>query len=138
MICYALKCAKGHDFEAWFRSSEDFDRQREGGHVTCAVCGGTKVEKAVMAPSLAAKAREEAPLSTPSGPAEQLLRELRSHVEKTSDYVGKDFAAEARRIHEGETEKRGIWGEATVKDAKDLKDDGIPVAPIPWMRRGDN
>ena len=138
MIRYALRCAKGHDFEAWFRSSGEFDRQRDAGHVTCAVCGGTEVEKAVMAPSVTARAREEAPLSTPSGPAEQLLREMRAHVEKNSDYVGRDFAAEARRIHEGEAEQRGIWGEATVKDAKDLKDDGIQVAPIPWMRRGDS
>lgn len=138
MICYSLKCTKGHEFEAWFRSSGDFDQQRDAGHVTCAVCGGTKVEKAVMAPSVGANAREEAPLSTPASPAEQVLRELRAHVEKTSDYVGNDFAAEARRIHDGEAKKRGIWGEATRQDAKALKDDGIPVAPIPWMRRGDN
>ena len=66
-----------------------------------------------------------------------MLAELRRHVEETSDYVGRDFADEARRIHEGESDKRAIWGEASTADAKSLKDDGIPVTPIPWMRRND-
>ncbi|MDH3666404.1 MAG: DUF1178 family protein [Paracoccaceae bacterium] len=148
MIRYSLRCDEGHEFEAWFRSSEAFDAQREAGHVTCGVCGSAEVEKAIMAPSVGAKGNtggsaigdasiEDAPLSKPASPAEAMLKELRAHVEKTSDYVGKDFAAEARRIHDGEADKRGIWGEATKDDAKALKDDGIPVAPIPWMRRGD-
>lgn len=139
MIRYNLKCAEGHHFEAWFRSSEDFDGQKAAGHVVCGVCGTDEVEKAVMAPSVGGKGSapaDDAPLSKPASPAEAMLKELRAHIEKTSDYVGRDFAAEARRIHDGEAEKRGIWGEASLKDAKELKDDGIPVAPIPWMRRG--
>jgi len=135
MIRYNLKCAEAHEFEAWFRSSAAYDEQRAAGHVRCAVCGSAEVEKAVMAPSLASGA--EPNLSAPASPAEAALREMRHQIETTSDYVGRDFAAEARRIHDGESDKRSIWGEASLGDAKALKDDGIPVAPIPWMRRGD-
>ncbi len=134
MIRYSLKCSDGHDFEAWFASSAAFDRQRKAGHVTCAVCGTGAVEKAIMAPAV--RAERDAPLSKPASPAEAALAAMRRHVEETSDYVGRDFAAEARRIHDGEADKRSIWGEATIDDARSLREDGIPVAPIPWMRRG--
>jgi hypothetical protein len=134
MILYSLKCAKGHEFEAWFASSAAFDGQCEAGHVACAVCGGTSVEKAVMAPAV--KAERAAPdLMRPASPAEAALAEMRRHIEESSDYVGREFVDEARRIHEGEADKRSIWGEATAEDARSLTEDGIPVAPIPWMRR---
>ena len=142
MIRYNLKCARAHEFEAWFRSSAAYDEQREAGQVGCAVCGATEVEKAVMAPALMATVARAAPdlapsLSTPASPAEAALAALRRKIETTSDYVGREFAAEARRIHDGEGAKRAIWGEASLDDARALKDDGIPVAPIPWMRRTD-
>jgi hypothetical protein len=138
MIRYSLKCAEAHEFEAWFRSSAAYDEQRAAGHVRCAVCGGGDVAKAVMAPSVSSPGAEPDPnLSKPASPAEAALRELRRHIEKTSDYVGRDFATEARRIHDGDADKRSIWGEASLGDAKALHDDGIPVAPIPWIRRGD-
>jgi len=144
MICYSLRCAEGHEFEAWFRSSAAFETQRSAGQVACVVCGATEVAKAVMAPGVvtaetrAGRTQPVPDLTKPASPAEAALRELRKHVEESSDYVGRDFAAEARRIHDGEADKRSIWGEATLGDAKALKDDGIPVAPIPWMRRGDS
>lgn len=139
MIRYSLKCASGHGFDAWFRSSDAYDGQRKAGHVACVVCGSTEVVKAVMAPAVKGERPErEAPkLTEPASPAEAVLSEMRRRIEKTSDYVGREFAAEARRIHEGESDRRAIWGEATLGDAKALKDDGIPVSPIPWMRRSD-
>ncbi len=136
MICYNLKCAHGHEFEAWFRSSAGYDQQRRAGRVGCAVCGATEVEKAVMAP--ATKSRRDPPsLTTPGSSAEAALAALRRKIETSSDYVGGEFAAEARRIHDGEGDKRAIWGEASGDDARALADDGIPIAPIPWMRRSD-
>jgi len=136
MIRYNLKCARAHEFEAWFRSSAAYDEQRKAGQVACAVCGATEVEKAVMAPAL--KAERAAPgLTKPASPAEAALTALRRKIETGSDYVGREFATEARRIHDGEGDKRAIWGEASLEDARALKDDGIPVAPIPWMRRTD-
>ena len=138
MIRYALKCADGHSFDSWFRSSDAFDRLHAAGMVACAVCGSTAVEKSVMAPRLqasrdAAQARRPArPLSEPASPAEQALAELRRRIEASSDYVGADFAAEARAIHEGEAPARSIYGEARPDEARALIEDGIPVAPLPF------
>lgn len=146
MIRYSLKCDHAHEFEAWFRSSAAYDEQREAGHVGCSVCGSTEVEKAVMAPAVAGERgepgrpgpdRSEPSLSKPGSPAEAMLAEIRRKIEATSDYVGRDFTAEARRIHDGEADKRSIWGEASLDDARSLKEDGVPVAPVPWMRRND-
>jgi len=146
MIRYNLKCATGHEFEAWFRSSAAYDKQRASGHVGCSVCGSPEVEKALMTPGVKAERVEssnaetsdsEPNLSKPGSPAEAMLAEMRRKVETTSDYVGKEFATEARRIHDGEADARAIWGEASVDDARALKDDGVPIAPIPWMRRND-
>ena len=136
MICYSLRCADGHDFEAWFRSSVAFDEQRAAGRVSCAVCGTGEVEKAPMAPSVRG-GRGTPDLTRTASAAEAAVAKLRRHIERTSDYVGPDFAVEARRIHAGEAEKRAIWGEASREEASALKDDGIPAVPIPWMRRGD-
>ncbi|QPH55331.1 DUF1178 family protein [Pontivivens ytuae] len=136
MIRYSLKCRDAHDFESWFANSETFDTLAAGGHVACPVCGSTEVEKAVMAPRVAT--REAAPLSKPASPAEQAIAELRKKVEAESDYVGRDFAAEARRIHEGEADERAIWGEASGKEAKALVEDGVPVMPLPFGPRRTN
>lgn len=141
MIKYALKCRDGHAFEAWFRDSDAFDAMNRAGQVGCAVCGMTEVEKTIMAPAVGksgADPEPAAPLSTPASPAEQALRKLRDHLRKSSDYVGKEFAEEARRIHDGDAEERAIWGEATREDARALSEDGIPVAPIPWMSHRDD
>jgi len=136
MIRYSLKCDQAHEFEAWFRSSAACDEQRQAGHVGCVVCGSTNVEKALMAPGVKAE-RGEPDLTKAASPAEAMLVEMRRKIETNSDYVGKEFATEARRIHEGETDKRSIWGEASLDDARALKEEGVPVAPIPWMRRTD-
>ncbi|MBY8976708.1 DUF1178 family protein [Rhodobacteraceae bacterium NNCM2] len=136
MIRYELNCDRKHRFESWFASSAGFDEQVERGLVTCPQCGSDKVTKAIMAPAVAGKSEESAPLAQTS-PAEAALRALRKKIEAESDYVGKDFVSEARKIHIGEAEDRAIWGEASHDDAKALKDEGIPVAPLPFMRRAD-
>jgi hypothetical protein len=141
MIRYSLKCDHTHEFEAWFRSSVVYDEQRQAGNVACVVCGSTEVEKAVMAPAVANASKQservEPNLTKPNSPAEAMLAEMRRKVESTSDYVGREFATEARKIHDSRTDKRAIWGEASLEDARALKEDGVPVAPIPWMRRTD-
>lgn len=144
MIVYALKCAQGHGFEGWFRDAATFDRQAAAGKVACAVCGDTKVEKAPMAPRLAKRRgdnRGEAPPveTKPGLPPEavKLLNELRQKVESECDYVGERFSEEARRIHYGEAEKRGIYGEASDEQAKELVEEGIEVSKIPWLPRRD-
>lgn len=138
MIQYSLKCAEGHRFDSWFQSASAFDKLQNAGHVACAVCGSAKVEKALMAPRVnhsdAPETQEPParPLSGEKSPAEQALKALREHVEKNSDYVGKDFAREARAMHLGEVDARPIWGETRADEAKKLIEDGVPVAPLPF------
>jgi hypothetical protein len=134
MIRYALRCEKAHRFDSWFGSSADFDRLAGAQLLACAVCGSSAVEKELMAPSLAASPSDR-PLSAPASPAEQALVELRRRIEAESEDVGRAFAVEARRIHEGEAPPRPIIGEARPSEARALVDDGIPVAPLPWGRR---
>lgn len=136
MIRYAMKCPQGHEFDGWFHGSAAFEAQLEAAQVACAVCGSTKVEKALMAPAVSA--REERPRLGPATAREKALTALRQKIETTSDYVGREFAAEARRIHEGESERRAIWGEASRDEARSLHDDGVPVVPIPWINRRDD
>jgi hypothetical protein len=137
MIRYALRCDRAHTFDAWFGSSGDFDRLKDAGLVACAVCGSTAVEKDLMAPGLGSSAAEPG-LSAPASPAQQALAELRRKIEAESEDVGRDFAAEARRIHEGDAPARSIIGEARPAEARALIEDGIPVAPLPWGRRQTN
>jgi hypothetical protein len=146
MIVYELRCSKGHGFEGWFRDAAAFDRQAAAGKVACAVCGDSKVAKAPMAPRLAKRRGDAprdagpgvaAPAAEPSAEALKLLGELRKKVESECDYVGERFAEEARRIHYGETEQRGIYGEASDEQAKELGEEGIEVRKVPWLPRRD-
>jgi hypothetical protein len=136
MIRYALRCEHGHEFEAWFGSSSDYDGQVERGLVECPDCGSTAVTKQIMAPAVAGTKKTVAP---PDAAAKmqtmmtQMAREVRAHVEQNFDYVGDAFAREARDIHEGRSEKREIYGEATPAEVKKLKDDGVPCAPLPSL-----
>jgi len=131
MIQYALKCAEGHTFESWFQSAAAYEKLHAAGHVSCAVCGSAQVEKALMAPRVKSSESKEL-TEPPSHPAEQALAALRDHVEKNADYVGSDFAQQARDMHLGEAPERAIWGEAKPAEAKALVEDGVPVAPLPF------
>jgi len=137
MIVYDLKCAAGHGFEAWFRDSAACDRQIAAGEVACPSCGAAQVQKAVMAPNLArGKARGPA-LQEDAAAAEarKALVELRRQVEANCDYVGERFPEEARRIHYGETDPRGIYGESSAEEAQALEEEGVKVGRIPWLPR---
>jgi hypothetical protein len=143
MILFSLKCAQSHQFESWFPSGDAYEAQRGRGLVQCAVCGTTDVEKTLMAPAVRAsrKAKDAAPVqpvpgplsSPPSDPREQALAELRRMVEANSDYVGMNFVTEARRIHSGNAPERAIYGEAKPHEARQLIEDGVPVAPLPFL-----
>ena len=135
MIRYDLKCPKGHEFDGWFPSADAFEAQRVAGHVGCTICGATHVEKRIMAPSVrpARKAGEKPKLNAPQNDVEAALAEMRAKIEANSDYVGLNFAAEARAMHEGRIDERSIYGEAKPEEARALLEDGIPVAPLPFM-----
>lgn len=132
MIRYNLKCDQGHAFDSWFASASAFDSLAGAGHLACPNCASPRIEKALMAPAVTA-ASEAQPLTTPTDALAEKLAALRRHVEETSDYVGEDFATEARAIHLGEAPERAIWGEARLDQARELIDEGVPVAPLPFM-----
>jgi hypothetical protein len=150
MIRYALICDRKHEFESWFASSAAYDKQAARGLVTCAHCGSTKVEKAIMAPRIAGarkgKARaapEAAAVPEPTSPVAMIspqehefrakLKEMRDHLTKNADNVGKKFPEEARKMHYGESEHRSIYGEASADDAKELHEEGIQFLPLPVL-----
>lgn len=133
MIRYALTCDQDHGFEAWFSTSTDYESQVERGLVECPLCSSKSVRKQIMAPAVSGTKAQSKP--DMSGQLQSMMmqaaREVRQHVEQNFDYVGDAFAREARDIHEGRSEKREIYGEATPAEVRKLKDDGVPVAPLP-------
>lgn len=134
MIKYALQCDQTHEFEGWFGSSADYDDQSARGLVECPVCGSHGVSKQIMAPAVAGtKAQRAAPAPDPKMREMMMaaMGEVRRHVEDNFDYVGDAFAKEARAIHEGKSEERGIYGEASPSEVKALVEDGVRVAPLP-------
>ncbi len=166
MIVFDLKCEQGHQFESWFRSSSAYEDQKTAGLIECPFCGSVEVEKAPMAPNVAAKGNQKADVPAPAqtvtepapvalaasaptmaAPSPELrqlaekaakaMADLQQHVEKNCEDVGKSFAEEARKIHYGESEERGIYGESSLEEAKDLIEEGIEVMPLPGVRRTD-
>ena len=133
MIRYSLACALDHEFEGWFGASADFDDQSERGLIGCPVCGSTDVRKAIMAPAVVGAKNSDVSPSTldQHAMAMQAMEAMRDHVETHFDDVGDTFASEARAIHEGRSEQRGIFGQASPKEVKDLVEDGVPVLPMP-------
>jgi hypothetical protein len=134
MIKYALACEHGHAFEGWFGSSADYDDQAAAGRLECPLCASRAVAKQIMAPNVAGtkKRGESAVVASPKRQMMmEAMAEVRRHVEDNFDYVGDTFAREARAIHEGKSEDRGIYGEATPAEVKGLVEDGVPVAPLP-------
>lgn len=168
MIKYSLGCDKDHEFEGWFSGSDEFERLTENGLLDCPVCGSHKISKLLMAPSVkSTKGKDQiqvsaqqvpgAPTSDPSAnvsmaaspampsiPPEvrekviEHLREIKKHVQANAENVGDKFTEEARKIHYGESEQRGIYGSATPKDAVELMEEGIEIMPLPVLPEDKN
>ena len=163
MILYRLRCSQGHEFESWFKDSKSYERQEKKSLIGCAVCGDGKVSRAIMAPRLGTKGnktRSGVPVETPAtAPAptpqqqqaqrkmaalakhmpkelREALLKVRAEVEKNCEHVGDKFAEEARKIHYGESDKRGIYGETTDEEAEALTEEGIEFGRLPWIPRG--
>jgi hypothetical protein len=152
MIRYDLICDKGHEFDGWFRDSAGYDSQRASGLVECMQCGSAQVDKQIMAPRIGMKSTArndvvpqvpiQAMMTPPADPRMQammtMMREMRKHVETNAENVGDKFADEARKQHYNETEKRGIYGNATPDDARALIEEGIEVYPLPRLPEDGN
>jgi hypothetical protein len=142
MILYQLKCHRGHAFEAWFLNSATYDHQQASGDVSCPHCGTTGISKAPMAPNISRGRSEPFQQGGSENRAQEVAEKileavdgLREEIEENCDYVGDEFAEEAKRIHFGETDERGIYGEATEEEAEDLDDEGVEFFRIPSTRR---
>lgn len=165
MIVFDLNCCNGHTFEVWFRSSADYDEQRTHGEVECPVCGDRDVSKAVMAPNIGAKSNQTSEVATVAHDThdaddsmpiefvdqlsvglstlpnelqqelETVLAKVQNYVEGNCEYVGEDFAEEARKIHYGESDARGIYGEASEEESADLLEEGVEIMPLPLLRK---
>lgn len=143
MIRYSLRCGNDHTFDSWFKGADAFAALQSGGQVVCPVCGSREVRKELMAPAVrpARKAmsgpgRDDTirpDLSAPASELEAQIAALRRHIEENSEYVGMNFATEARRIHAGEAPGRPIHGEARPEEARAMIEEGLPVAPLPFL-----
>lgn len=149
MIHYRLRCNAEHEFEAWFQNSSAFEKQAESGLLSCPDCGSSEVTRALMAPALQGTHRESAPIPTEPSPEQkqiatqahaqalalkQQLLGLRRKIEQNFDNVGDRFAEEARKIHYGDSDARGIYGDTTPQEREALADEGIEVGTVPWLR----
>lgn len=148
MIRYALQCAEGHGFDSWFQSAAAFDDLAERGLLSCGVCGSSDVKKAIMAPRVAQSDGDShqiahnlpvpstsptGALSAPDGKLQEMIQAMRKHVEENSTYVGNNFVKEARAIHDGTAPERMIHGEAAPGEAKALIEEGVQIAPLPFL-----
>ncbi len=138
MIKYSLVCQEGHEFEAWFKSSAAYEKQSAKAQVVCPHCGTHNVDKAIMAPAIAKRssANDSAPAQSkqlPQGDQYRHFRQMRDEIHSKAEYVGGRFAEEARKMHFNEGEQRGIYGEASAEEAKELAEDGIPFFPMPRL-----
>jgi hypothetical protein len=129
MILYSLACVGGHEFEGWFANSAAYDKLAKTHAVECPVCGSTDVRKQIMAPAVKdSGAKSE---RSPEAVAAEMAGKVREHIAKTHDYVGDNFANEARAMYYGDVEHRPVWGEVTPDVAKELHDEGVPAMPLP-------
>lgn len=150
MIRYALVCDTGHEFEAWFSSSDGYDDQAARGLVECPHCGSTEVRKQIMAPAVrTSRSREARGAARPDAPDaaaepvinapgeaepadfEAVARKVRAHIRSHYDYVGEDFARQARAIHAGDAPQRLIYGETSPAEREKLSEEGVPCTPLP-------
>jgi hypothetical protein len=141
MICYSLKCSHDHIFDSWFANVAAYEKLKTARLLACSICGDLNVQKAIMSPSVSMKdnsSQNESPLGKSGSSAEQVLTELKQHVEKNSENVGNNFAKEARAIHNGDAPERSIHGKTNLKEAKLLTEEGIPIIPLPWSERKTN
>lgn len=144
MIVFDLKCGHDHVFEAWFGSSTAYEAQRADGMIACPICGDSDIGKAVMAPNVGAKGNQRSEVAAPAKADRQppspaavkaamaALAEAQTRMLEGSQWVGYSFADRARAMHSGEEDTAPIHGQATVQQAKELIDDGIAVAPLPF------
>ena len=141
MIKYNLECSCGESFESWFQNSNEYEKLLKKNLINCYVCGSTKtVKKSMMAPSVATSKASKTEKNTEQKKeflknVKSKIRELNDYVAKNAEYVGDKFVSEVRSIHYDKKQKRNIYGNATLEETKELQEEGIDVATIPWVQK---
>ena len=140
MIKYTLQCKNLHKFESWFRTSDDYEKLNYKKMLSCEICGYKSISKSLMSPSVSSKENQQPKKTLETIPLKEqkLIKQLKKEIEKNCEYVGDNFEKEARAIHFGDSPERSIYGKTTLKEAKSLYEDGIPVTPLPWVDRKTN
>ena len=152
MIKYSLKCSeencvKKEPFDGWFQNSTSFEKQIKDGFVSCPYCGSLNIRKNLMSPSVKSTKKIKPKINSKSVKHDELnkninkqidmmvvLRNLKKEIQKNAEFVGKNFAKEAKAIHEGKSKERAIYGEANSKDLEELKSKNIDVMEVPWVQ----
>tara|TARA_B100000902_G_scaffold31893_1_gene38204 strand:- start:6316 stop:6741 length:426 start_codon:yes stop_codon:yes gene_type:complete len=139
MIKYNLKCAKDHEFESWFSSSNEFDKLSKKNLLECIFCSSKKITKSIMAPSISgAKIKENELIDIKRenlGDTKKVLIQLRKYIENNFDYVGKDFSKKVREVYYDKKNSKAIYGTATSKQKEELSEEGIDLISIPWVNK---
>tara|TARA_B100001029_G_scaffold122994_1_gene102340 strand:+ start:1227 stop:1643 length:417 start_codon:yes stop_codon:yes gene_type:complete len=135
MIVLNLKCENcKNEFEGWFSSSKSCDQQIKKGFVECTQCSSQKVQRGLSRPNVTVKKGSVKSEDKVLKELKSKIKEVNRFIEKNCDYVGDQFSYEARRIHYEKSKKKPIYGTASKEDVKDLEDEGIEVASIPWIK----
>ena len=133
MIRYTLTCNNGHQFDSWFPDSGSFEKLKKNKHLECTICSSKKIEKSLMIPRInnVGDKKREALISTQSA-IEKEIKALKNKIKATATDVGENFSDEARAMHYGEKEEKAIIGKASLEEARDLAEEGVPFIPLPW------
>ena len=143
MIKYNLECSCGETFESWFQNSSEYEKLLKKNLINCYVCGRSKtVKKSIMAPSVATSKTSVAEKDVEQKKeffknVKSKIKELNDYVAKNAEFVGDKFVSEVRSIHHDKKKKRNIYGNATLEETKELQEEGIDVATIPWAPKED-
>ena len=140
MIKYKLLCKNCSDsFESWFASSKEFERLKKSKLLQCLNCNSNKIDKSLMAPSIINKQKKNNKDTKKFLEIKNKLKEYKKFIKNNFDYVGYNFAYEARSIHYNNKKKqKGIYGKASIKEAKELSEEGIEVETVPWINDKEN
>lgn len=139
MIKFSLRCNGKHNFDSWFKSSEAFDKLGASGLLSCPICGSNEVKKNVMTPQVQSSSthvkevKNKPSFSAPPTPADLMMQKLRNLIDTKFENVGEKFVTEVRAMDAGEIPRRSVIGDASLNDAIELLEDGIPVTPVPWL-----
>ena len=141
MIKYKLLCKDClKNFDSWFSSSKEFEKLKKTAFINCPNCNSLKIEKSLMAPSIINNKKENKNLnSNKHSEIKKKLKEYKNFIKNNFEYVGDNFAYEARSIHYNNRKKnKRIYGNATTKDVKELSEEGIETETIPWVNENEN